>query len=40
MTRILSQNDAWDVLRAGKLGHLGCIDGDGPYVVPINYPDP
>ena len=37
MTRILSENDAWDVLRAGKLGHLGCIDGDGPYVVPINY---
>jgi len=37
MTKILSESDAWQVLRAGKLGHLGCIDGDGPYVVPINY---
>ena len=37
MTKTLSESDAWLVLRAGKLGHLGCIDGDGPYVVPINY---
>src|SRR2546423_8554088 len=37
MTKTLSETDAWNVLRAGKLGHLGCIDGDGPYVVPINY---
>ena len=37
MTKTLSETDAWNVLRAGKLGHLGCIDGEGPYVVPINY---
>jgi len=37
MTRILSDSEAWDVLRRGKLGHLGCVDRDQPYVVPINY---
>jgi nitroimidazol reductase NimA-like FMN-containing flavoprotein (pyridoxamine 5'-phosphate oxidase superfamily) len=37
MTRTLSDNEAWDVLRQGKLGHLACVDRDQPYVVPINY---
>ncbi|HJZ79224.1 MAG TPA: pyridoxamine 5'-phosphate oxidase family protein [Pyrinomonadaceae bacterium] len=37
MTRLLDENEAWEVLRRGKCGHLGCIDGDEPYVVPINY---
>lgn len=37
MTRILKEDEAWDVLRRGKVGHLGCIDQDEPYVVPINY---
>lgn len=37
MTRILDENEAWEVLQRGKLGHLACIDHDEPYVVPINY---
>jgi nitroimidazol reductase NimA-like FMN-containing flavoprotein (pyridoxamine 5'-phosphate oxidase superfamily) len=37
MTRPLTNDETWDVLRAGRLGHLGCVDQDGPYVVPVNY---
>ena len=37
MTRGLSENEAREVIRAGKIGRLGCIDKDEPYVVPINY---
>jgi uncharacterized protein len=37
MTNVLLERDAWDVLRTGKMGHLGCIDDGEPYVVPINY---
>lgn len=37
MTRILNENDAWEVLRRGRVGNLGCIDHGEPYVVPINY---
>lgn len=37
MTRILNQHETWEVLRRGKVGHLGCMDQDEPYVVPINY---
>ncbi len=37
MTRSLSEREAWDVINAGKLGHLGCVDDGEPYVVPINY---
>ena len=37
MTRALNESEAWAVISAGKLGHLGCIDQDEPYVVPINY---
>lgn len=37
MTRILDENETWEVLRRGKVGHLACIDQDEPYVVPINY---
>src|SRR5262245_47556727 len=37
MTRMLSDSEAWDVLRRETLGHLGCVDRDQPYVVPINY---
>jgi len=37
MTRVLDDKDTWEVLRRGKVGHLACIEGDEPYVVPINY---
>ena len=37
MTRVLNNNEALKVIKAGKVGRLGCIDGEGPYVVPINY---
>ena len=37
VTRVLSDAEAYEVIKAGKVGRLGCIDGDEPYVVPINY---
>jgi nitroimidazol reductase NimA-like FMN-containing flavoprotein (pyridoxamine 5'-phosphate oxidase superfamily) len=37
VTRILSDAEAFEVIKAGKVGRLGCIDNDEPYVVPINY---
>lgn len=37
MTRVLSDAQAREVITAGKIGRLGCIDQDEPYVVPINY---
>lgn len=37
MTRTLDESEAWAVLNAGGLGHLGCFDQGEPYVVPINY---
>lgn len=37
MTKVLNERDAWDIIKAGKLGRLGCVDGDEPYVVPVNY---
>lgn len=37
MTKLLSEEEARDVICAGKLGRLGCIDQGEPYVVPINY---
>ena len=37
MTKVLSERDAWDIINAGKLGRLGCVDDGEPYVVPINY---
>ena len=37
MTRILSDAETLEVLQAGRVGRLGCIDNDEPYVVPINY---
>lgn len=37
MTRILNENDTWEVLRRGKVGNLACLDQGEPYVVPINY---
>ena len=37
MTRVLSDTEAHEVIKTGKVGRLGCIDKDEPYVVPINY---
>jgi nitroimidazol reductase NimA-like FMN-containing flavoprotein (pyridoxamine 5'-phosphate oxidase superfamily) len=37
VNRILSDAEAREVIKAGKVGRLGCIDKDEPYVVPINY---
>lgn len=37
MTRALNQSEAWVVIKAGRVGHLGCVDQDDAYVVPINY---
>lgn len=37
VTRVLSDAEAREVINAGKVGRLGCIDKDEPYVVPINY---
>jgi nitroimidazol reductase NimA-like FMN-containing flavoprotein (pyridoxamine 5'-phosphate oxidase superfamily) len=37
VTRVLSEGEAREVIKAGKVGRLGCIDKDEPYVVPINY---
>jgi len=37
MTKVLNDNEARNVISAGTLGRLGCMDETGPYVVPINY---
>ena len=37
MTRILIEAEAQNLIAGGKVGRLGCIDVDEPYVVPINY---
>lgn len=37
MTNVLKDTEALEVIKAGKIGRLGCIDQNEPYVVPINY---
>lgn len=37
MTTALNQSESWAVIKAGRIGRLGCIDHEQPYVVPINY---
>ena len=37
MSRLLNEAEALEVIKVGKIGRLGCIDDDEPYVVPINY---
>jgi nitroimidazol reductase NimA-like FMN-containing flavoprotein (pyridoxamine 5'-phosphate oxidase superfamily) len=34
---MMSEAEARNLIAAGKVGHLGCIAGGEPYVVPINY---
>jgi len=37
MTKQLSEAEALEVIKSGKVGHLGCVVNGEPYVVPINY---
>ena len=37
MTKIMSEAEATEVIKTGKIGRLGCVDKGEPYVVPINY---
>jgi uncharacterized protein len=37
MTRPLSEKEARELISAGMIGRLGCVDNGEPYVVPINY---
>lgn len=37
VTKALNESEAWAVISAGRIGHLGCMDSDEPYVVPISY---
>jgi nitroimidazol reductase NimA-like FMN-containing flavoprotein (pyridoxamine 5'-phosphate oxidase superfamily) len=37
VTKVLSEVEALDFIKGGKVGRLGCVDKDEPYVVPINY---
>mgnify|MGYP000919707464 CR=1 FL=1 len=37
MIKKLSDDEAYQLLRQGKLARLGCIDEGRPYVVPVNY---
>ena len=37
MSKVLSEEAAFALIRAGKIGRLGCVDSGEPYVVPINY---
>jgi nitroimidazol reductase NimA-like FMN-containing flavoprotein (pyridoxamine 5'-phosphate oxidase superfamily) len=37
LTKALNESEAWAVIKAGRVGHLGCTDQDEAYVVPINY---
>jgi nitroimidazol reductase NimA-like FMN-containing flavoprotein (pyridoxamine 5'-phosphate oxidase superfamily) len=34
---MLDETEARNLIAAGKIGRLGCIDNGEPYVVPINY---
>jgi nitroimidazol reductase NimA-like FMN-containing flavoprotein (pyridoxamine 5'-phosphate oxidase superfamily) len=37
MINQMSDAEAWTMLRNGKIGRLGCIADNYPYVVPIHY---
>jgi len=37
MAQTISDAAARAILSAGRIGRLGCVDGNEPYVVPINY---
>lgn len=35
--KTLQEDETRELLSARGIGHLGCVDGGEPYVVPINY---
>lgn len=37
MIKQLNQNQSSELLRRGRIGRLGCIADDSPYIVPVNY---
>jgi uncharacterized protein len=37
MIRTLSPEESYSLLRGSRVARLGCFDGAGPYVVPVNY---
>lgn len=37
MRRALTDNEIHEILQKGCYGHLGCIDGGQPLVIPITY---
>lgn len=37
MARLLTEVEARELISANKVGHLGCIFENEPYVVPISY---
>src|SRR5437762_11892090 len=37
MLKQFTEEEALSLLSEGRLGHLGCVTQEGPYVVPINY---
>jgi nitroimidazol reductase NimA-like FMN-containing flavoprotein (pyridoxamine 5'-phosphate oxidase superfamily) len=37
LSKVLSQEEAFALISASKIGRLGCVDNGEPYVVPINY---
>jgi uncharacterized protein len=37
VNKALTDIEAFEVVEAARIGRLGCIDDDEPYVVPINY---
>ena len=37
MITALSREEACALLNERRVGHLGCTDDGGPYVVPVNY---
>ena len=37
MTRTMAAAEAAELIGAGRVGRLGCVDKGEPYVVPINY---
>jgi len=37
MISTLSPEESYTLLRGSRVARLGCFDGAGPYVVPVNY---
>ncbi|HSF24393.1 MAG TPA: pyridoxamine 5'-phosphate oxidase family protein [Blastocatellia bacterium] len=37
MIRQLNKEETRELLLEGRIGHLGCVEGGVPYVVPVSY---